>query len=230
MNVCYPAPVIRIALCSIALLACRRAPPDPSQTASTQSASPTTPARSAPTAYHPAQEAVRTRLLAQLAANGGNADASASREIRELRRIDVPGVPAEFDTWAFRDGTDTWRTVVVSEGEIAIDLEGAERIVAARTARNETPTAVELARVIGTLHYYPWRIYDGHDWLGAAGDTPTTQGATPALFTRNNIAGRVLMFSYSIPEGTPGAGIHVANIRITDSGYLIDAAPRPDRR
>jgi hypothetical protein len=202
---------------------CHRASSDvPNARMSASDASSTRAAR----AYRPVLDAARSRIAARLASAQSDAATDAGAVIRDLRHIDVPGTPTDLDTWAFRDGTGAWHTAVVSERDVAFGLEAAERILALRTARNEMPSAVDLTRIVGTLHYYPWRIYDGHDWIGAAGDTPAVPGATPSMFTRPNIAGRVLMFSYAVPDGTPGAGIHVANIRITDSGYLIDAAPR----
>ncbi|MEI8254283.1 MAG: hypothetical protein WCJ30_01275, partial [Deltaproteobacteria bacterium] len=176
-------------------------------------------------------EAARSTASAPAAPAPAAPDAPLPARVTSLRRLDVPGLPPDIDVVAYRDEADRWHAAAVEPAQISLGLAGAERIHTRLLARGESPTPLALARIVGALLYYPWPVFDGQRWLTTPdGFTPGGAGATPQLAPRPAGLGRALVFSYAIPEGSPGAGIHLANIRITDSGYLIDAAPNPERR
>jgi hypothetical protein len=73
-------------------------------------------------------------------------------------------------------------------------------------------------------------VFDGATWTRTGEGSPVGQVSAPKLVARMGGTGRGLIFAFWIPDGTMGAGPHLANIRVTDSGLLIDEAPRADRR
>ena len=145
-------------------------------------------------------------------------------------RIDL-ATPPSVDVIAVHFPSDRWVVGAVERDRVSTGLDAAERVFNLLNAANTPPSPVDLARIVGALYYYPFRVFDGASWTQTGVTTPTLgPGSTPMLTTRPNGTGRVLTFSYWIPDGTPGAGLHLTHIRVTDSGYLIDEAPHPECR
>jgi hypothetical protein len=210
---------IPIALFARVISGCRNSPPEPAVISRPVAAS-----APAAAAYRPLP-AESARRIAALVADGG-APVAHDRVLR----IDLP-TPPSVDIVAVHVPPDRWVVGAVERDRVTVGLEGAERVFNLLNASNEAPSPVTLARIIGAMHYYPWRVFDGSSWSQTGVTTATLgPGSTPMLTSRPNATGRVLTFSYWIPEGTPGAGLHLTHIRVTDSGYLIDEAPHPDRR
>lgn len=136
-----------------------------------------------------------------------------------------------MDVVAVRFGSK-WIVGAVERDRVSIGLAGAERIHQLREDEQRPLNAIEMARIIGALHYYPYPVWDGAFWSETASTTGIigrTTGATPILTPRPQ-GGRDLTFSFFIPEGSSGAGDHLAHIRVTDSRLLIDMAPHPEQR
>jgi hypothetical protein len=141
-------------------------------------------------------------------------------------------VPASVDVVAARAGEQQWVVAAIERDRVAIGLEGAERIYQLREQAQQPLGAMDLAAIVGVLHYYPYTVFNGQRWS----ETPlygTSRGlgagATPTLAPRPQ-GGRDLTFSFHIPDGRSGAGGHLAHIRVTDSAMLIDQAPNPEVR
>lgn len=222
----------RAALLTLGLLACK--PSAPSEPPST----PSTPARaaaqdsSAPAQrYRPSLDESARRIAAALGVERRSLDDAGAPPAPTLpRRLEVGGV-ASVDVVAARVG-DRWVAAAVEADRVTIGLEGAERIFQLREREGRPMNAFDLADTVGVLLYYPYPVYDGTRWS----DTPVSaacvgmrDGATPQLVPKPQ-GGRDLLFSFHIPDGSPGAGTHVAHLRVTDSGLLIDQAPNPERR
>lgn len=218
--------MLRVASCAVlfSFAACRSTPVEPGGDARV---APVRAVANAP--YRPVLTSLTQRLVDSLAETRGNA-ATPPRAL-DVRRIELAGVPSDIDVVAWRDESERWHAAAVESDQVHIGLAGAERIYTRLAASGESPSAFTLARVVGTLHYYPWRVFDGTDWTPSPiAYTPQNVGSTPSMTQRPGGTGRTLIFSYAIPDGAPGAGFHLANIHLTDSGYLIDAAPNPERR
>ena len=141
----------------------------------------------------------------------------------KARALTVPAPPGasvvEF-TWHGNQAT------ALVDGERAwIGRDGAERALSQWVARGEVPEPTRLARTVGALVYPGCAVLRGGERAGDGGE----YGPPPAL-TAHPGGGRVLTFSFVIPEGRSGAGLHVARWRWTDSGLLIEASPHPERR
>lgn len=181
-------------------------------------------------AYRPALDESARRIAEAYRVQRQEEDASAPEAPAEPRRIDVGGVPS-VDVVAVRFGA-RWVVAAVERERVTLGLAGAERIYQLREQQQRALNAVELARLVGAMLYYPYTVWDGAYWSETpltAALTGRTTGATPILTPRPQ-GGRDLTFSYFIPNGMLGAGDHLAHIRVTDSGMLIDMAPNPERR
>ncbi len=212
--------VVRIALVAT-LSACRRAPPEPSIASRSARGAADDPASS----YRPALDESGRRIFAALVADGGVGAA-----VEQVARIEVPAVPARIDIVAARVG-GSWTVAAVERDRVTLGLAGAERILTLLNESHRPPAAVDLARIVGALHFYPWPTFDGATW-SRTGEQVNGRGGShvPQFVQRSGGTGRALLFEFWIPDGNAGAGPHMANIRVTDSGLLIDEAPRPDRR
>lgn len=116
------------------------------------------------------------------------------------------------------------------DGERAwVGRDGAERALALWVARGEVPDAARLARTVGAMVYPGCTVLPGGERPTAGEGEEPVRGTSPSLVAHPG-GGRVLTFSFVIPEGRPGAGLHVARWRWTDSGLLIEASPHPERR
>jgi hypothetical protein len=217
-------PSLRPALCRTALLvallassaACRNAapelPPAPAPPAPARAAAP----------YRPALEE-SVRRIAAVVADGGAAPVPT-----RVVRLELPTPPA-VDVVAARFG-ERWVVAAVERDRVTPGLLGAERIHQLAVEAGRPLSAVDLARVVGALHYYPWRVFDGGSWSQTGTHDLPHGEASPPMITPREGGGRTLTFSYWIPEGSPGAGMHLGNFRVTDSGLIIDQAPNPTRR
>lgn len=128
---------------------------------------------------------------------------------------------------AFTRGGMPAAALVDAEGAF-VGRDGAERALAAWSARGETPDPGTLARTVGALVYPGARVLTGAEARGIDAGSGE-RGPGPAMVSHPG-GGRVLTFSFVIPEGRRGAGLHVARWRWTDSGLLIEASPHPERR
>jgi len=130
------------------------------------------------------------------------------------------GVPAPEGTSAVGFTLGGIASAALVEAERAsVGRDGAERALALWAARGEVPDAARLARTVGAMVYPGCRVDVG----GELGGPRPSLGAHPG-------GGRLLTFSFVIPEGRAGAGLHVARWRWTDSGLLIEESPHPERR
>lgn len=206
-------------LCALLLAGCRNSvPAEPSLRRAAPAPQPPSEER-----YRPPIEESARRIAAAAAVDGG-----ASGVPERSVRLDVPA-PSSVDVVATRVGA-RWLVGAVERDRVTLGMAGAERIFNLLNDARHPPTAVELARIVGALHYYPWRVYDGSSWSHTGENTPPTPAPhVPHFVDRPGGTGRALIFAYWVPEGTPGAGMHLANIHVTDSGLLIDAAPMPGR-
>ncbi len=110
---------------------------------------------------------------------------------------------------AFVDALGAWSGVT-----------GAERALAAWRADGASPDAVTAARTISLL-VCPTCQPPGE----ATGALPVAPSLQP-----HRAGGRILTYAYVIPDGRPGAGVHVARWRWTDSDVLVDEVPHAERR
>ncbi|TAK26676.1 MAG: hypothetical protein EPO40_19335 [Myxococcaceae bacterium] len=130
------------------------------------------------------------------------------------------GVPTPAGTIAVGFTLGGIPSAALVEAERAsVGRDGAERALALWAERAEVPDATRLARTVGALVYPGCAVDVGGE----------LHGPTPSLGAHPG-GGRVLTFSFVIPEGRAGAGLHVARWRWTDSGLLIEASPHPERR
>lgn len=107
-------------------------------------------------------------------------------------------------------------------------LAGAERALALWRAAGTPPDAARLARVVAASAYPGYLgLFAGERY--ELPDGGALRGPAPALVPYP-AGGRVLTFSFVIPPGEVGAGLHVARWRWTDTDLLIDEAPHPERR
>lgn len=183
-----------------------------------------------PSVYRPPLEESARRIAEAYARQRAEADAGAAGAPTNPRRLDVGGLDA-VDVVAVRFES-RWIVGAVERERVSIGLLGAERIHQLREDERRAISAAEMTRIVGALHYYPYAVWDGTSWTDNEPTPATatrTTGATPALTPRPQ-GGRDLTFSFFIPEGSSGAGNHLAHIRVTDSRLLIDMAPNPERR
>lgn len=198
--------------------ACRGGPPEPASPSTMPEALRTEQPR-----YRPPLDESARRLIDAIR-DGGVVSAPDA-----VTRLDVPAPPS-VDVVAVRIGA-RWVAAAVERDRVTAGLAGAERIYNLLNETRQPPTAQQLARIIGALYYYPWRIYDGSSWTQTGDPTPPPEPVAPPRFVHlPEGRGRTLLFYYCIPAGTPGAGIHLANFHVTDSGYILDDAPHPTRR
>lgn len=105
---------------------------------------------------------------------------------------------------------------------------GAERAFALWRQEGERLDAGRAARVVMAMAYPRYVGLLGGESV-PLGDGGAVRGPAPAL-TDHPGGGRVLTFSFLIPGGEEGAGLHVARWRWTDSDLLIEETPHPERR
>lgn len=163
---------------------------------------------------------VAARAIALAIADGG-----APTHITDLRALALP-LPAGLSALAFTD-RGARRVAAVDARGAAVDLSGAERVLARWAERQEHPDAQTLARVIGAFAYPRYRVLAAGERVGEGSDA--VRAVTPAVAPRPG-GGRSLTFGFVIPEGEPGAGVHVARFHLTSSGLVIDESPHPERR
>jgi hypothetical protein len=187
-------------LASLALVACRGAPDEP-RPAAPPAAPSRPPAPSLDVASRSVAEALGVPRVEVFAVS---APAPAGARVVGFTRDGIPGA-------ALVEAAGAW-----------LGRDGAERALAAWSAQGAVPDASQLARAVGAL------VYPGAA-VQAAGDGAAPRGPDPAV-TSHPGGGRVLTFSFVIPARRPGAGLHVARWRWTDSGLLIEASPHPERR
>jgi hypothetical protein len=207
--------------------ACKPSAPSEPQPAARPTVTP--PAQRA-SAYRPLLEESVRRIAEAYARQRAEDDAAAPGTPADPRRLDVGGI-ASVDIVAVRFDSK-WVVAAVERDRVTLGLAGAERIHQLREDEQRALNAVEMARVIGALLYFPYPVWDGALWSETGlttGIIGRTTGATPML-TPKPQGGRDLTFSFFIPEGSSGAGDHLAHIRVTDSRMLIDMAPNPERR
>lgn len=161
----------------------------------------------------PATHAAEPSLEAAVRLLGAALDAG----VGPVHRLGVP-TPGGTIAVGFTLGGIPSAALVEAE-RASVGRDGAERALALWSARAEVPDATRLARTVGAMVYPGCRVDVGRELGGPA----PSLGAHPG-------GGRVLTFSFVIPEGREGAGLHVARWRWTDSGLLIEASPHPERR
>lgn len=165
---------------------------------------------------------------------------AAQRAARVLRRstegaraVALPGwrLPPESALLALPNQGETGSTVVLVEGTSAHEgLEAAQRLYAYAQSQGQSPDAAALTHLLGTIAYFPWRYFDGAEWVRTPDrSAPDLMGSPPTL-TRREAGGQVLSFHFWIPEGHAGAGMHLSNFRLTPTGLFLDQAPHPERR
>ncbi len=180
--------------------------------------------------YRPALDDALRRITDALRQQGSQEDAGAPIAADSPRRVTVGGL-ASVDVVAVRAGA-RWVAAAVEQDRVTLGLAGAERIYQLREQAQRAMSAAELTRTVGVLLYYPYPFFDGSTWSESPSGQSTagrTTGAIPVLTPRPQ-GGRDLTFSFYIPDGMPGAGDHLAHVRVTDSTMLIDMAPNPERR
>jgi hypothetical protein len=145
-------------------------------------------------------------------------------------RLNLP-TPSTIDTLAAHFPGDRWIVAAVERERVTLGLAGAERVYNALIESGSPPTAVTLARILGAYQYYPFRVWDGGTWTQTGQPDPAEpQGSSPMITPRPRTNGNTLTFSYWIPDGTAGAGMHLAHFHLTPSNYIIDDAPNPAQR
>ena len=190
----------------IASGACERAPAEPHARAPTAPEAPGSP---------PTLDEAARRLGAALDASVG-----------AVVPVAAPAPPGARVVGFTRGGMPA-AALVDADGAF-VGRDGAERALAAWSARGETPDPDTLARMVGALVYPGAAVLSGAQARAIDGGGGE-RGPGPALASHPG-GGRVLTFSFVIPEGRRGAGLHVARWRWTDSGLLIEASPHPERR
>jgi hypothetical protein len=144
-------------------------------------------------------------------------------------RLALP-LPEGVDVVAVRLG-DRWAVGALEEQRVTVGLEGAERVLARWREGGHSPSAQELARVVGAFAYHPWNVFVSRVPVRTAADGGGVRVANGAVLSpRPGNTGESLTFGYQIPDGEPGAGLHVAHFNVTPSGLLVDEAPNPWRR
>jgi hypothetical protein len=140
------------------------------------------------------------------------------------------GVPTPAGTSAVGFTMGGMGSAALVDGERAwVGRDGAERALALWVAQGAVPDAARLARMVGAMVYPGCSVRLGGERPAAGEGEEPVRGIAPSLVAHPG-GGRVLTFSFVIPEGRPGAGLHVARWRWTDSGLLIEASPHPERR
>lgn len=117
---------------------------------------------------------------------------------------------------------------LIDGGRAWVGIAGAERALAMWRGEGERLDAGRLARVVAAMAYPDYRGLRGGESL-RLGDGGSVRGLAPSLADHPG-GGRVLTFSFVIPAGEEGAGLHVARWRWTDSDLLIEETPHPERR
>lgn len=119
--------------------------------------------------------------------------------------------------------------VAAVDDAVTFGLPGAERVIARLRSDGVTPTTRDLVRIVGAFAYHPWPVFDARQWVTLGGAQGEWSPA-PQRVMRPAGLGESLTFGYSIPEGSPGAGMHVAHFHLAPSGVIVDEAPHPERR
>lgn len=109
-----------------------------------------------------------------------------------------------------------------------VGRDGAERALTLWREGGEIPDASRLARTVVAMVYPDYVAMLGGESLDL-GDGGGIRGPAPALNPHPG-GGRLLTFSFVIPNDEEGAGLHVARWRWTDSNLLIEETPHPERR
>ncbi len=193
--------------CLLLLAACKRSPNEPGRPA---------PREGAP---RPAQ--IPTM---EVAARGLAANSDAATSAPYL--LSVPAPPGTVFVRFERGGRPG--AALIESSRAWEGVAGAERALTLWIERGEIPDATRLARTVVGMAYPEYVAMLGREPLDL-GDGGVIRGPAPAL-TPHPGGGRLLTFSFVIPEGEEGAGLHVARWRWTDSNLLIDETPHPERR
>lgn len=193
--------------CLLLLAACKRSPNEPG----------VGPARQAPASR---DQTPTMEVAARLIAAAGGAATSAPYLL---------SVPAPAGTVFVRFERGGRSSAALIDGRRAwVGAEGAERALTLWRERGEIPDASRLARTVVALAYPDYVAMLGGEAIDL-GDGGVIRGPAPAI-TPHPGGGRVLTFSFAIPPGEPGAGLHMGRWRWTDSNLLIEETPHPERR
>ncbi len=195
-------------LASLLLLAaCKRSPDEPTGAS---------PREVAPRGAHAPSMEAAARLLA------GTSDAATGAPYA----LSVPAPAGTVFVRFARGGRSN--AALIDDRRAWLGRDGAERALTLWREGGEIPDASRLARTVVAMAYPEYAAMLDRESLDL-GDGGVVRGPAPALNPHPG-GGRVLTFSFAIPSGQPGAGLHVARWRWTDSNLLIEETPHPERR